>query len=331
MEEIPTKNERQKQDIFHKLLFCYKIFTILIVKSLDKLAEMVYNMYIDYCDLRRYPFMKKYLALAMVALLLVCSLASCTSGSDGSIGDYAPEVNYLSTESGTFYFKEAEGDTAILTKYVGIATSDDHVKIPSTFNDRVVTGIGDGAFYNLAAIVEVEIPDSIVTIGANAFARCTELTHITIPGSVLEIGESAFLECTAMTKVEFSFGLETIGEKAFYGCSALTDINLPTSLQSIEKGAFAFCKALPELKVPASVVSIGELAFTDCVGIESITFANASTNIGFGAFEHEDGTNLKDKFVTNALAADSKVMTYVNSLSDSPETEPVTEEVSDEE
>ena len=275
--------------------------------------------------------MKKYLAIAMAALLLVCSLASCASGSDGSIGDYAPEVNYLSTETGTFYFEEAEGDTAILSKYVGIATSNDHVTIPATFNDRVVTGIGDGAFYNLAAIVAVEIPDTVITIGANAFARCTELTEITIPSSVLTIGESAFLECTALTKVEFSFGLEVIGEKAFYGCAALTDITLPSSLQSIEKGAFAFCKALPALSVPASVTSIGELAFTDCVGLESITFANASTNIGFGAFEHEDGTNLKDKFVLDNLAADSKVVAYVNSLSDSPETEPVTEEVVDEE
>ena len=44
--------------------------------------------------------MKKYLAIAMAALLLVCSLASCAGGNNGDIGNYAPEVDYLITEKG---------------------------------------------------------------------------------------------------------------------------------------------------------------------------------------------------------------------------------------
>ena len=63
---------------------------------------MVYNMYIDYCNLRRYPFMKKYLAIALAALLLVASLASCIAGDPDGIDDYTPEVDYLVTEQGTF-------------------------------------------------------------------------------------------------------------------------------------------------------------------------------------------------------------------------------------
>ena len=107
--------------------------------------------------------MKKYLAIALAALLLVCSMASCTTGK-GTIDDYTPEVDYLVTEQGTFYFEEAEGETAILVKYNGKATKDDHVVIPATFNDRTVTTIGEKAFYSLAAIVEVTIPDSVVKI-----------------------------------------------------------------------------------------------------------------------------------------------------------------------
>ena len=272
--------------------------------------------------------MKKYLAIAMAALLLVCSLASCAGGKTGDIDDYTPEVDYLITDKGTFYFEEAEGETAILVNYVGKATAGDHVEIPATFGDRTVTVIGKQAFYNLSAIVEITIPDSVVKIDDYAFARCTELTQVNLPAGTLEIGEGAFLECTALEKVDLGDSLVTIGEKAFNGCSALKDIPLPTTLTSIGKAAFAFCGSLETLSVPASVTSVGELAYTDCLHLQSITFANADTEIGVHAFENSDGTNFKDKFVTEGLAEGSKVLTYVNDLSDDPvipETEAVTE------
>ena len=273
--------------------------------------------------------MKKYLAIAMAAVLLVCSLASCVGGKTDGIGDYTPEVDYLITEKGTFYFEEAEGETAILVNYVGKATSGDSVEIPATFNDRTVTTIGEKAFYNLSAVVSVTIPDSVIKIDAYAFARCTELTGITLPAGLLEIGEGAFLECTKLESVGLGNSLETIGEKAFYGCSALKTATLPATLKTIDKAAFAFCKSLPALTIPASVATLGELAFTDCVGVESITFGSDATEIGSHAFEHADGTNLKDKFVLEGLGEGSKVLEYVSALSDSPETEPVTEAVTE--
>lgn len=272
--------------------------------------------------------MKKYLAIAMAALLLVCSLASCAGGNNGDIGNYTPEVDYLITEKGTFYFEEAEGETAILVKYVGKATSGDHVEVPATFGDRTVTAIGKQAFYNLSAIVEITIPDSVTVIDDYAFARCTELTELKLPAGLLAIGEGAFLECTKLEKVDLGKSLEIIDEKAFYGCSALVDIPLPSSLKTIGKAAFTLCGALTSLTVPASVETIGELAYTDCLKLESITIANENTEIGSHAFENADGTNFKDKFVVDGLSEDSKVLKYVASLSDTPvvpETEAVTE------
>jgi hypothetical protein len=123
--------------------------------------------------------MKKYLAIAMAALLLVCSLASCTGGNSDAIDDYTPEVNYLITDQGTFYFQEAEGETAILVRYNGKATKDDHVVIPSTFNDRTVTVIGDEAFRGCVNLIAAEIPPSVEEIGAYAFMDCPKLTIYT--------------------------------------------------------------------------------------------------------------------------------------------------------
>ena len=270
--------------------------------------------------------MKKYLAIAMAALLLVCSLASCANGGSGSIGDYAPEPDYLITDAGTFYFEEGEGETAILVNYVGKKTAGDSVTVPSVFNDRVVTTIGERAFYNLSAVVEVKLPDTILEIGNYAFARCSGLTEITLPATVMTIGEGAFIECTSLTKVEFSDTLESIGDKAFYGCTSLAELDLPASLQTIGLGSFTFCKGLTSLEIPASVASIGEMAFTDCTSIESITFGSDATKIANFAFENEDGTNLKSKFVLEGLAEESNVLTYINSLSDATESESDAEE-----
>ena len=175
--------------------------------------------------------MKKYLALAMAAVLMVCALASCVAGNPGNIGDYTPEVDYLITENGTFYFEEAEGETAILVKYVGKATSGDHVEIPATFNDRTVTAIGEQAFYNLSALVEVTIPDSIIKIDKYAFARCTELTEVTIPNSVTEIGEEAFGGCENLQSIVIPDSVTSIGVWAFKGCENLQSVTIPRNCE----------------------------------------------------------------------------------------------------
>ena len=263
--------------------------------------------------------MKKYLAIALAALLLVCSLASCVGGQD-SIDEYTPEVDYLVTEQGTFYFEEAEGETAILVKYNGKATKDDHVVSPSTFNDRTVTTIGEKAFYSLAAIVEVTIPDTITKIDKYAFARCTELTAINLPAGMLEIDAYAFAECDKLASVNLGNSLISIGEKAFWGCTSLTDIALPATLENIEDAAFWGCTALTAVEFPESVKTIGTLAYYNCTGIQSIKFSKDDVEIGEYAFV-TDGSTLKDKIDVSNLAEGSKVLEYVSNIAEPTETE----------
>ena len=268
--------------------------------------------------------MKKYLAIALAALLLACSLASCVN-SQGSIDDYTPEVDYLVTEQGTFYFEEAEGETAILVKYNGKATKDDHVVIPATFNGRDVAVIGEKAFYSLAAIVEVTIPDTVVKIDDFAFARCTELTAINLPAGTLEIDDYAFAECDKLAAVNLGSSLLTIGEKVFWGCTALTDIALPATIETIGDAAFWGCTALTAVEFPESVKTIGTLAYYNCTGIQSIKFGKDDITIGDYAFV-TDGSTLKDKIDVSNLAEGSKVLEYVSNIAEptvteAPETE----------
>ena len=262
--------------------------------------------------------MKKYLAIALATLLLACSLASCVTN-QGSIGDYTPEVDYLVTEQGTFYFEEAEGETAILVKYNGKATRDDHVVIPSTFNGRDVAVIGEKAFYSLAAIVEVTIPDTVVKIDKYAFARCTELTAINLPAGLLEIDDYAFAECDKLASAQLGSSLKTIGEKAFWGCTALASATLPATVEEIDDAAFWGCSALTAVEFPASVKRIGTLAYYNCTGIESIKFGADTATIGEYAFVTESST-LKDKIDVSNLSEGSKVLEYVKEIAEPVET-----------
>jgi hypothetical protein len=266
--------------------------------------------------------MKKICALtaALLAVLLLCALplASCANleGDPDAIDDYTPEDMTLKTDKGVFTFENGEGDTAILVSYAGKATSNDEVEIPSTFNNRRVVEIGAGAFYHLASIVKVTIPDSIQVIGANAFAACTELPSVTLPSSVTTISQSAFAGCTKLTGVDMSActALTSIGDKAFWGCTLLENITLPASLESIGDAAFWNCTSIKSVTLPDSLKTLGTLAYYNCTGIESIRLTDSLENLGSYAFVL-DGSTLKDKIDTSNLTNET-VLKYVADMKD---------------
>lgn len=268
--------------------------------------------------------MKKFMALATAAVLLVCSLASCASGlgDPDSINQYVPEVNYVITEQGTFTFREAEGETAVLVKYNGIATKDDKVVIPTTFHDRPVTVIGDEAFYNLSSVIEVTIPETVEKIGKYAFAACTELTTINLPDKTVEIDEYAFANCHKLTNVNTK-SLTTIGDRAFWGCTSLATFNggnLPGTVESIGSAAFWECTSLTTLVIPETVTKIGDLAYYNCTGLTSIKLHDGLKAEGLGKyiFTTEKST-LKDKIDLSNIAEGSDVWKYVDSIAEPAE------------
>jgi hypothetical protein len=71
----------------------------------------------------------------------------------------------------------------------GTANTNGPVFIPSTYNGKPVTTVGE--FANCSDLTGVSIPSSVTFIGGNAFYDCQSLTSITIPSSVTSIGETA--------------------------------------------------------------------------------------------------------------------------------------------
>ena len=70
--------------------------------------------------------------------------------------------------------------------------------IPSVYNGKPVTSIGDQAFYDCISLTSVTIGNSVTSIGDQAFYDCSSLRSVTIPDSVTSIGDGAFDNCSRL-------------------------------------------------------------------------------------------------------------------------------------
>ena len=204
----------------------------------------------------------------------------------------------------------------------GIGTcKDTDIVIPSEYNGKPVTSIGESAFSDCTSLTSITIPNSVTSIGDKAFRHCTSLTSITIPDSVTSIGNSAFGQCTSLESITLPFvggsatgntflgyifgavsvsynsryvpsslksvtitSATSIDEDAFSGCTNLTSITIPDSVTSIGEWAFGGCSKLTSVTIPDSVTSIAEGVFDGCTSLTSITIPNGVTSIGGNAF-----------------------------------------------
>ena len=142
----------------------------------------------------------------------------------------------------------------ILKKYLG---NSETVVIP----EKVVTCIGDKAFWECKSLTSIYIPNGVTSIRDNAFERCDSLKSIYIPDSVTYIGSEAFSRCNALTSIKIPDGVTCIGNEAFWGCDSLKSIKIPNGVTSIGDEAFAWCESLKSVKISKSVTYIGENAF----------------------------------------------------------------------
>ena len=99
---------------------------------------------------------------------------------------------------------EIVGDHAVLKKAdANIVTG--NVVIPSIYQGKPVTSIGDFAFGECSRLISIAIPDTVTTIGELAFYNCTSLTSITIPDSVTAIKCYTFYGCSRLKSVKFEY------------------------------------------------------------------------------------------------------------------------------
>lgn len=146
--------------------------------------------------------------------------------------------------------------------------------------------IGQSAFQNLANLININLPSTIVEIESNVFLNCKAITSINLPNDLTKIGSGAFSGCTNLTSINLPSGLLEIGAGCFQNCSNLIISELPISITNIGNYTFSNCKKISELVVKSQIQSIGSSAFSGCTSlfklvIESISIPNLSNSNAF--------------------------------------------------
>ena len=148
-----------------------------------------------------------------------------------------------------------------------------------------VETIPTNALLNKKSLINLVLPQSLVTIDENAFNGCSALSGtLVLPEGVKTIGNSAFKSCSSLEKVVFSKELITIGDEAFRDCSSLKqELQFSDKLESIGAYAFYNCSQLfGKIVFPASFKQFKDSyienyrrsgAFYYCSNIEEVDFS----------------------------------------------------------
>lgn len=152
--------------------------------------------------------------------------AGCSEGGDsGDTTATNPAAETSATEivaQGSPYTYEINDDGTIsITGYTGEETS---IEVPATMDGYIVSEIANHAFEANWDIQKVVLPDGITTIGEGAFMDCSALIDITIPETVSQICRAAFAGCSSLATVELSATVSEVQEEAFTGCAALSQL-----------------------------------------------------------------------------------------------------------
>ena len=217
------------------------------------------------------------IGLAMtLCFLAVCVLFSCSSSEVGT-----KELRYT-------YIEESDS-------YEVSGIRDDEIKkvvIPSKYDGKPVTSIGNGAFEDCDLLVEIKIPDSVTKIGENAFSGCLDLAKIKLPDSLTRIG-SAFKN-TAWYKDSRNWedGILYNGKYLIAAKHELESCSIKEGTVLIADGAFMSVH-LTSVVIPEGVERIGVLAFGYCELMTEITLPKSVTHIGDSAFSSSSDTGRK--------------------------------------
>ena len=133
-----------------------------------------------------------------------------------------------------------------------------------------IVSIGNSAFSRCGRLINISLSNNITTIQSYLFSGCISLTSFTIPPKVTSIEERAFNGCTSLSSVNLSDNVNWIGESAFEGCSSLTALNIPSYWAIVCDRAFKNCTSLKTVDINA--VCIGVESFYGCSSLRTIKF-----------------------------------------------------------
>lgn len=187
--------------------------------------------------------------------------------------------------SGDFTYLKTSDTTVEVKSYTGHETD---LVIPSTIVDEGVTytvnAIGWHAFMSNVTLQSVVIPNTVSTIGQSAFQDCSALINVTIDGELEAMSDKVFMSCTSLQAIEIPEGVTAIGNSAFENCTSLSTVTLSASLKSIHSKAFKRCSHLSSIALPEGLETIGTEAFMESA-ISQVVIPNSVKQIDASAFK----------------------------------------------
>lgn len=177
---------------------------------------------------------------------------------------------------------DEKSDTYIVS---GIGTCNDvDIVIPSRYNGKDVTIIGEKAFYNCANIQSITIPSTITKSRSFAFSGCSSLKSVYINDIVawcsiffenmrysnpLEQAGNLYLNGEIVKDLVVPSGATKIGTLAFINCQSLTSIEIPNTVTCISQSAFDGCINLKTVKLGTGITELWD-SFTGCTSLENL-------------------------------------------------------------
>ena len=162
------------------------------------------------------------------------------------------------------------------------------IVIPSKINyggkDYMVTAIGNEAFNGFEKLINVSLPESVISIGNYAFSCCNSLERINFPQALNIIGYGAFFGCSNLKKVELSDDMDEIDNRAFEDCTSLENIKMPQTLNILGEGTFSGCSNLKHIVLPNNLQVIQERTFQCCRALQSVDMPQTLKQIKHQAF-----------------------------------------------
>lgn len=195
--------------------------------------------------------------------------------------------------------------------------------IKSVVIENGVTGIGNYAFSDCAALTSVTVSDSVTRIGSSAFyntawynAKPDGLvyagkvaykykgtmpsgTSVTLKSGTKGVGGSAFYNCEGLKSVTIPASVTNIGVSAFYNCESLTDVRISDLAAWCEidfpsgtsnplcyaDSLFVNNERVTDIVIPEGTTRIGDYAFKGFSGITGVVIPDSVTSIGIYAFD----------------------------------------------
>lgn len=248
----------------------------------------------------------KKTAAALIASLMTFGLVACgandTNGTHGndtttpettqnvteSVGEESSQATessqankgkYVVPAESDFYVEDVDGGVEI-KKYHGDETI---IEIPAQIGGKNVVSLGCSSFEK-TGVVDVKLPDTVITVDERAFAFCESLVELTLGANVEVLGSGAVSGCCVLTKINLNDKLREIGIETFSATESLKEIALPSSLETIGDAAFYY-GGIERITIPGSVEMVSTGTFASCSNLTEVVIEDGVKVIGVKAFE----------------------------------------------